>query len=216
MEQAELRPEREHKASQDFEWQGQRWQLVTFLWKKQRRYRCPHCEYDHYIPATVLKHLALEHVHTVYRLGQQFDLHVFFRGGARIYKCPDCAFEAERSAAVAEHCSTTHRRLAPSRSGSVLEPIAEGSGNAAKSSSPNHESQSLSPKELKVFGIVGEENFKTLTNAEIMKDPTLRRRLSAECQLKRGDAAKSCLDRIRRNKDYPLSRQIRKKRSSTS
>jgi hypothetical protein len=212
MEQAQLRTESEHKAIQDFEWQGQRWQLLIFYWKNQKKYRCPHCEYDHYNPATVLKHLALEHVHTVYRLGQQFDLRVFFRGGARIYKCPDCDFEAERSAAVAEHCGTTHSKLGPSGSESVLEPIVEGAGNASNADASNRKHKSLSPKESDVLRIVGEQKFKTSTDTEIIKASRLR--LREECGLKGKDALKSCLYRIRHRRGFPLSSEIKNRRSS--
>jgi hypothetical protein len=72
----------------------------------------------------------------------------------------------------------------------------------------------LSTRDLQVHAIVGERVFRNLTNREIMKDLGLKRRLRTECKLNLGDAAKSCLDRIRNAKGYPLSREIAKKRST--
>jgi hypothetical protein len=72
----------------------------------------------------------------------------------------------------------------------------------------------LSERDTKVHEIVGEQTFKTLTNSEIMKSRGLHTRFQKECKLEGGDAAKSCLDRIRKALDYPLSRKIAEKRSS--
>ena len=73
---------------------------------------------------------------------------------------------------------------------------------------PEH---SLSTRDIRVHKIVGEQNFRNLTNAEIMK--TLKQRLRQECKLDSGEALRACLDRIRRANAYPLSRDIGKKRS---
>lgn len=70
----------------------------------------------------------------------------------------------------------------------------------------------LSTRDASVHDVVGTDNFRNLTNAEIIK--SFGKRLRNDFQLKSGeDAPKSCLDRIRRAKGYPLSRQITKKRS---
>jgi hypothetical protein len=77
-------------------------------------------------------------------------------------------------------------------------------------------SASLSTRDTKVHKIVGEESFRTLTNAEIMKTRGLGSRLRREFDLEAGDASKSCLDRIRNSCGYPLSREVSKKRSAQS
>ena len=79
---------------------------------------------------------------------------------------------------------------------------------AAKRSSP------LSDRDLQIHDLVGGERFRTLTNAEIMKDPSVKKRLRLDFGLQPGDAAKRCLDRIRDAKGYPLSREIAKKRAA--
>jgi hypothetical protein len=72
----------------------------------------------------------------------------------------------------------------------------------------------LSETDRKVNEIVGEQNFRTLTNAEIMSTRGLRQRLREGVQLSPStDATKSCLDRIRRAQGYPLSREIANRRS---
>jgi len=54
-------------------------------------------------------------------------------------------------------------------------------------------------------------NFKNLTNREIMRDRKIGMQLKRDHKLKAGtDATKACLDRIRRAKGYPLSRDIPK------
>jgi len=89
-------------------------------------------------------------------------------------------------------------------------------GEGAASSTRTANGSSLSTRDLKVHGIVGEQNFRTLTNAEIMKSGGVGRRLRNECELRTEDAAKSCLDRIRKACGYTLSRDITKKRSAQS
>jgi hypothetical protein len=76
------------------------------------------------------------------------------------------------------------------------------------------DASSLSSRDLKIHAIVGEHNFRTLTNAELMKTHGVGRRLREECELRTEDAVKSCLDRIRKARGYPLSRDITKKRSA--
>ena len=74
---------------------------------------------------------------------------------------------------------------------------------------------SLSKRDQAVHTAVGEMNFKTLTNTDTMRDPNIGKQLRKDHKLEAGtDATKSCLDRIRRAKDYPLSREIAKKRST--
>ncbi len=72
--------------------------------------------------------------------------------------------------------------------------------------------RALSGREDKVHGIIGQENFCTLRNTEILK--TLGPRLRSEVELEPGDAARNCLDRIRRAMKYPLSGEITKKRAT--
>jgi len=88
-------------------------------------------------------------------------------------------------------------------------PSAKGK-NVARSTK---QSGPLSNRDLQVHEIVGRERFCTLTNAEIMKEASLKKRLRVDCGLTQGDAAKRCLDRIRQAKGYQLSREIAKKRS---
>jgi hypothetical protein len=73
---------------------------------------------------------------------------------------------------------------------------------------------SLSGRDLQIHNAVGRERFRTLTNAEIMKEVSVKKCLRFDFGLEPGDAAKCCLDRIRRAKGYPLSREIAKKRST--
>jgi hypothetical protein len=74
---------------------------------------------------------------------------------------------------------------------------------------------SLSDRDVRVHDSIGRERFCTLTNAEIMKEPTVKKFLRVDFQLEPGgDAAKRCLDRIRHAKGYPLSREIAEKRST--
>ncbi len=72
----------------------------------------------------------------------------------------------------------------------------------------------LSARDLQIHDAVGRERFRTLTNAEIMKEVSVKKRLRLDFRLEPGDAAKCCLDRIRRAKGYSLSREIAKKRST--
>lgn len=74
----------------------------------------------------------------------------------------------------------------------------------------------LSSRDTEVHNLVGAERFRTLTNAEIMRDPHLKKQLRQYSLKPNEDASKSCLDRIRRAKSYPLSRNITEKRSSRS
>ena len=67
------------------------------------------------------------------------------------------------------------------------------------------------PPARQIHDVVGGERFRTLKNAEIMKETNLKKRLRLDFGLEPGDAAKRCLDRIREAKGYPLSREIAKK-----
>jgi hypothetical protein len=71
---------------------------------------------------------------------------------------------------------------------------------------------SLSDRDTAIHNLVGEHNFRTLTNAEIMRVPGLKKKLRDLHQLRPEDPAKSCFDRIRKAKAYPLSREVQKKR----
>lgn len=76
-------------------------------------------------------------------------------------------------------------------------------------------SGALSERDSKIHEIVGQENFCTLTNSDIMHDKRLSARLRTEFKLRPSrDATKAVLDRIRRAKGYPLSRKISKERST--
>lgn len=72
----------------------------------------------------------------------------------------------------------------------------------------------LSDRDIRVHDTIGKERFTTLTNAQIMKEPSVKKRLRVDCSLAPGDAAKRCLDRIRQAKGYPLSREVQKKRAN--
>jgi len=73
---------------------------------------------------------------------------------------------------------------------------------------------SLSKRDASIHEVVGKDLFNSHTNAEIMKDVTVKKRLRTECQLTSNDAIKRCLDRIREAKRYPLSREVTKKRAT--
>ena len=88
---------------------------------------------------------------------------------------------------------------------------AAGGTNVARSAK---HSGPLSGRDLQIHDAVGGERFRTLTNAEIMKDASVKKRLRVDFQLEPGDAAKRCLDRVRHAKGYPLSRAVTKKRAT--
>lgn len=71
----------------------------------------------------------------------------------------------------------------------------------------------LSQRDLLIHDIVGRDRFAALTNADIMQDRNLKKRLRNEFKLTTADAAKASLDRIRKVKGYLLSGEIKKKRS---
>jgi hypothetical protein len=74
---------------------------------------------------------------------------------------------------------------------------------------------SFSKRDQDVHEAVGEKNFKSLTNAEIMRDRNIGKHIKNKFSLKAGaEDTKACLDRIRRAKGYPLSREITSKRST--
>jgi len=75
-------------------------------------------------------------------------------------------------------------------------------------------SNSLSKRDAGVHDVIGKELFSTHTNAEILKDVNLKKRLRIEYKLTSGDAIKRCLDRIRDGKEYPLSREVTNKRAT--
>ncbi len=73
----------------------------------------------------------------------------------------------------------------------------------------------LSDRDARVHDVIGRERFRTLTNAEIMREATVKKRLRVDFELEAGgDDTKRCLDRIRTAKKYPLSREVVKKRSN--
>jgi hypothetical protein len=121
-----------------------------------------------------------------------------------VYNEPSAIPPAGREA-LATECDEFHEEAGP------REPPLVADGGTLSRTLGAH-SVSLSKRDAAVHDIVGSENFCKLTNTEIMK--TFRRPLATAVKLKAGDAAKSSLDRIRRAKDYPLSKQITKKRSS--
>ncbi len=87
-----------------------------------------------------------------------------------------------------------------------------GGKNAAEAA---RRSGTLSERDIQIHDLVGAERFRTLTNAEIMKDTTVKQRLRVDFDLEPGsDATKRCLDRIREAKVYPLSREVTKKRAA--
>lgn len=73
---------------------------------------------------------------------------------------------------------------------------------------------SMSPRDTSIHDIIGKERLTTQTNAEIMRDVKLKKRLQTECKLGSGDATKRSLDRIRRAKGYLLSRDLANKRAA--
>jgi len=108
-------------------------------------------------------------------------------------------------------CDRAALRLAAVES--VIRAAAPAAGGKHVSRSAD-QSGPLSSRDIQIHDAVGGERFRTLTNAEIMKEPNVKKRLRVDFQLEQGDAAKRCLDRIRHGKGYPLSREIAEKRSS--
>jgi len=197
------------KASQGFEWQGRPWKPLPFNGKNQRRHKCTHCGYDHYAENNVRKHFVSEHLLTIDRGGTRFRVLVFYRQRTKIFQCPDCAFESQAEAAMIDHCGKTHLPLANEP---LVESIKEGP-RTVSSSSNRVGPAPLSPRDLRVHDIVGEENFRRLTTSEIIRTQILKSRLREEFGPKAATATRVAIDRIRRNKNYPLSRAITKKRS---
>jgi hypothetical protein len=73
----------------------------------------------------------------------------------------------------------------------------------------------LSERDSRVHVMIGSKRFKELTNAEIMKEVSIRKQLKIDFNLAPDeDAAKCCLDRIRRAHNYPLSNEVKKNRSN--
>ena len=72
----------------------------------------------------------------------------------------------------------------------------------------------LSHRDTRVHDAITKERFCTLTTAEIMREPNVKKLLKAEALEPGGEAAKRCLDRIRTRKGYPLSREITEKRAT--
>jgi hypothetical protein len=108
-------------------------------------------------------------------------------------------------------CDQAALRLAAVESVIRAATPAAGGKSVARSAKP---SLPLSGRDLQIHDVVGGERFRTLTNAEIMKEVSVKKRLRVDLQLEPGDAAKRCLDRIRHAKGYSLSREIAEKRSS--
>jgi hypothetical protein len=72
----------------------------------------------------------------------------------------------------------------------------------------------LSERDARVHTTIGKDAFRTLTNAQIVRDTNVKKLLRAERLDAGSDATKNCLDRIRRAEGYPLSREITEKRSN--
>ncbi len=109
------------------------------------------------------------------------------------------------------NCGRAALRLAAVES--VLRAATFSSGEK-KAARAEKRSSPLSARDLQIHDVVGGERFRTLTNAEIMKEASVKKRLRLDFGLTPGDAAKRCLDRIRHAKGYPLSREIAEKRST--
>ena len=88
------------------------------------------------------------------------------------------------------------------------------STGGTRTARPVKQPSPLSARDLQIHDLVGGERFRALTNAEIMKEASVKKRLRLDFKLGPGDAAKRCLDRIRQAKGYPLSREIAEKRST--
>lgn len=121
------------------------------------------------------------------------------------------SLEKRAIVAIRERAASADGKMEPTIS-QQAEPVT-GSAPGKPVALGNEGNVSLSTRDSIVHKIVGERNFTNLTNAEIMKARRLGPRLRKECDLKPGDAAKCCLDRIRNANRYPLSGAITKKRS---
>jgi hypothetical protein len=105
------------------------------------------------------------------------------------------------------------RKLMASTTLQVLGQQALQAGSVEKP--PLDKTPALSTRDSRIHDIVGETNFATRTNAEIMRDGRIKRQLKTDFSLQPGtDSIKCGLDRIRRAKGYPLSREIARKRSN--
>ena len=88
------------------------------------------------------------------------------------------------------------------------------STNAVVSGPTSQSAMSLSDRDQMVHDIVTGEHFRTLRNSEIMQSRPIALRLQKECKFQsRSNALKCSLDRIRKKKGYPLSREVENKRS---
>jgi hypothetical protein len=133
---------------------------------------------------------------------QDAEIKHVFKESARL--CADIALGVEKVEGAAE------------RGRQQVEHDMSNSKGAANLAVPIREvpTPSLSRRDQEVHNAVGRSNFHNLTNSEIMRDANLGRKLKKEYKLQSGtDATKTCLDRIRRAKGYPLSRAITNKRS---
>src|SRR5271154_3907163 len=92
-----------------FEWRGRCYQLETFYWQGQKRFKCPLCPYENYQVKETLEHRSgLKHRHDFYRQEQHWEMETFWRQGAEVFKCQSCFFESSEPLEVADHYSATH------------------------------------------------------------------------------------------------------------
>jgi hypothetical protein len=72
----------------------------------------------------------------------------------------------------------------------------------------------FSDRDARVHDAVGRVRFLTLGNAEIMRDASVKKAMLGERLKPAGDAARRCLDRIRKAKGYPSSLDIKENRAT--
>jgi|CZKX01.1.fsa_nt_gi hypothetical protein len=165
---------------------------------------------------------------------------VVYRDAAEIWYRSSAEMKFIRSRLSIEFGSTTHRTFVSSSQEIAGEQKAQPGGRATENAIVEAETEharvansgsaevmkesramtkpikpSLWRRDQDVHEAVGEKNFKSLTNTEIMHDRNIGKHIKNKFSLKAGaENTKACLDRIRRAKGYPLSREITNKRST--
>lgn len=178
------------------------------------------------------------HGHPMDMQDYRVTVSVVYRDSAEVWYRSSAEMKFIRSRLSIEFGSTTHRTLVSSHlageqesqhdrkatndaivaEGTEQARMADGGSAKAMNESPGMTKpikQSLSKRDQDVHEAVGERNFKSLTNTEIMRDRNIGKHIKNKFSLKVGaEDTKACLDRIRRAKGYPLSREITNKRST--
>lgn len=139
---ASSEPMAEQKVIESFQGKSRIWALEAFYWRGQKRYECPHRDFDGYELNRTLEHMESEHVHDFYRGEMHFEFHKFLRHGQPIYRCFACSFEDQNPGAVADHHFLIHTQSPAAVSGAA--PV-EQSAPSKPSAGPEQERADLNP-----------------------------------------------------------------------